>query len=139
MPTVYIQRRERFSSAHQLFNPDWTTEQNDEVFGKCANENYHGHNFVLIATVKGEPNPETGFVINLVDLSRIMKEKVIDLVDHKNLNKDVPFMLGKIASTEIMIIEFWKILAPEMEPLGAQLHKLRLEETENNFVEYYGE
>ncbi|QTN37640.1 6-carboxytetrahydropterin synthase [Cryomorphaceae bacterium] len=139
MAVVYIQRRERFSSAHQLFNPNWSVEKNEEVFGKCANENFHGHNFNLIATVKGEPNPETGFVINLVDLSRIMKDDIIEKVDHKNLNRDVDFMKHKMASTEILIIEFWKILAPKIEELGATLHKLRLEETENNFVEYYGE
>ncbi|MCE2495616.1 MAG: 6-carboxytetrahydropterin synthase [Flavobacteriales bacterium] len=139
MALVYIQRRERFSAAHQLYNPNWTVEQNDAVFGKCANENFHGHNFALIATVKGELDPDTGFVVNLIDLSRLMKEKVIDQVDHKNLNRDVDFMRGKMASTEILIIEFWNILAPEIEALGAKLHKLRLEETENNFVEYYGE
>jgi 6-pyruvoyltetrahydropterin/6-carboxytetrahydropterin synthase len=74
---VYIERRERFSAAHQLFNPNWSEEKNEEVFGKCANSNFHGHNFILYVTVKGEPNPDTGFVINLTDLSRIVKEKII--------------------------------------------------------------
>lgn len=136
---VYIERRERFSAAHQLYNPRWTVEQNEEVFGKCANSNFHGHNFVLFVTVKGEPNPDTGFVINLTDLSRIIKDRVIEQVDHKNLNLDVPFLKGKLTSTEIIVKEFWKILAPEVAELGAVLHKLRLEETENNAVEYYGE
>ena len=136
---VYIERRERFSAAHQLFNPNWSEEKNEEVFGKCANSNFHGHNFILYVTVKGEPNPDTGFVINLTDLSRIIKDNVIEEVDHKNLNLDVPFLRGKLTSTEIIIKEFWKILAPEIAQYGAQLHKLRLVETENNAVEYYGE
>lgn len=136
---VYIERRERFSAAHQLFNPNWSEEKNEEVFGKCANSNFHGHNFILYVTVKGEPNPDTGFVINLTDLSRIIKDKVIEQVDHKNLNLDVPFLKGKLTSTEIIVKEFWKILAPEVAQYGAQLYKLRLVETENNAVEYYGE
>lgn len=136
---VYIERRERFSAAHQLYNPKWSEEKNEEVFGKCANTNFHGHNFILYVTVKGEPNPDTGFVINLTDLSRIIKDKVIEQVDHKNLNLDVPFLKGKLTSTEIIVKEFWKILAPEIAEFGAELHKLRLVETENNAVEYYGE
>jgi 6-pyruvoyltetrahydropterin/6-carboxytetrahydropterin synthase len=136
---VYIERRERFSAAHQLYNPNWSEEKNEEVFGKCANTNFHGHNFILYVTVKGEPNPDTGFVINLTDLSRIIKDKVIEQVDHKNLNLDVPFLKGKLTSTEIIVKEFWKILAPEIAEFGAELHKLRLVETENNAVEYYGE
>ncbi len=139
MATMYIQRRERFSAAHQLYNPNWSKKQNDEVFGKCANENFHGHNFVLTVTVRGEPDPDTGFVVNLADLSRVIKEQVIDQVDHRNLNRDVAFMREKITSTEMLIIEFWKILTPKIRALGATLHKLRLEETENNFVEYCGE
>lgn len=136
---VRIERRERFSAAHQLYNPNWTPEENDRVFGKCANQNYHGHNFNLFVVVKGPIDPDTGFVMNLVDLSRIIKEEVIEKVDHKNLNTDVPFLRGKMASTENIIVAFWEILAPKIAAYGAELYKLRLEETENNAVEYFGE
>jgi len=136
---VYIQRRERFSSAHQLFNPNWSVEKNDAVFGKCANKNFHGHNFNLIVTVKGAINPDTGFVMNLVDLKRLMKVYVTDKLDHKNLNIDVDFMIGKLASTEVLAVEIWKILESKIAEHQAALHCVRLEETENNFVEYYGE
>lgn len=136
---IYIQRRERFNAAHQLYNPNWTEEQNDAVFGKCANRNFHGHNFNLIVTVKGEIDPDTGFVINLNDLKRLIRENVTDHLDHKNLNTDVPFMKGKLTSTENLAIEIWKILFPLIAEYNATLHCIRLEETENNFVEYYGE
>jgi len=135
---IYITRRERFNAAHKLYNETWSVEKNDEVFGKCANANWHGHNFELIVTVKGEVNPETGFVMNLKDLSQIIQTEVTDKVDHKNLNLDVDFMKGKLASTENLIIEFWKILAPLIAGHGAQLHYIKLIETENNYVEYYG-
>ena len=135
---IYIERKERFSAAHQLYNPNWTVEQNDAVFGKCANKHFHGHNFTLIVTVKGEINPDTGFVMNLVDLKKIIQEEIISVVDHANLNHDVPFMKGKFASTEVLAEEFWKILAPEIAKHGCQLHKIRLEETINNAVEYFG-
>ena len=135
---VYITRRERFNAAHKLYNENWSTEKNDEVFGKCANANWHGHNFELIVTVKGEVNPETGFVINLKDLSQIVKDSVIEKVDHKNLNLDVDFMEGKFPSTEVLVMEFWNILEPLIAEKGAQLHYLKLVETENNYVEYYG-
>ncbi len=136
---IYITRRERFNAAHKLFNPNWSVEKNDEVFGKCANANLHGHNFDLIVTVKGEVNPETGFVMNLKDLSKIIQTEIIEKVDHKNLNLDVDFMLGKFPSTEILAMEFWKILAPLIADAGAVLHYIKLIETENNYVEYYGD
>ncbi|WP_421752137.1 6-pyruvoyl trahydropterin synthase family protein [Croceimicrobium sp.] len=135
---IYIERKERFSAAHQLYNPNWTEEQNDAVFGKCANKNFHGHNFTLIVTVKGEINPDTGFVMNLVDLKKIIQEQVIDKVDHANLNHDVDFMRGKFASTEVLAEEFWKILEPAIAKHGCRLHRIRLEETINNAVEYFG-
>lgn len=136
---IYIQRKERFSAAHQLYNPNWTESQNDEVFGKCANKNFHGHNFTLTVTVKGEINPETGFVMNLVDLKELMRTHVIERLDHKNLNLDVDFLQGKMCSTENIAIEIWKILQPLIASKGATLHCVRLDETENNAVEYYGE
>jgi 6-pyruvoyltetrahydropterin/6-carboxytetrahydropterin synthase len=137
---VYISRIEHFNAAHKLFNPAWTEEQNNAVFGPCANANWHGHNFELIVTVKGIPNPDTGFVMDLKKLSTITKTLVVDKVDHKNLNLDVDFMVGKLASCENLIIEFWNILAPaiqEAEPC-AMLHSLKLYETPRNFVEYFG-
>ncbi len=136
---IYIQRKERFSAAHQLYNPQWDEAKNDEVFGKCANKNFHGHNFTLTVTVKGEINPDTGFVMNLVDLKHIIKEHIIEAVDHKNLNHDVPFMKGKFTSTEVLAMEFWKILQPLVRDFGAHMHCVRLDETENNSVEYYGD
>ena len=138
---VFLTRLEHFNAAHKLYNPKWSVEKNEEVFGVCANENWHGHNFELIVTVKGVPNPETGFVIDLKVLGDIIKEKIIDKVDHKNLNLDVDFMTGKMASCEIFVLEIWKILAPALlaaEPT-AKLHYIKLIETPKNFVEYYGE
>jgi 6-pyruvoyltetrahydropterin/6-carboxytetrahydropterin synthase len=138
---IYISRKEHFNAAHKLFNPNWSKEKNDEVFGPCANENWHGHNFELIVTVKGDPNPDTGFVIDLKKLSQMIRKKVIDKLDHKNLNLDVDFMRGKMASTEILAMEIWKILAPliEIESPTAKLHSIKLYETPRNFVEYLGE
>jgi len=137
---IYVNRKEHFNAAHKLFNPNWSREKNEEVFGPCANENWHGHNFELIVTVKGEPDPETGFVVDLKKLSNLIKSEVIDKVDHKNLNMDVPFLKGKMASCEIIIAEFWRILEPKVKELQkeASLHKLTLYETPRNFVEYYG-
>jgi len=137
---VYVNRKEHFNAAHKLFNPNWSKERNEEVFGPCANENWHGHNFELIVTVKGEPDPDTGFVVDLKKLSILIRSEIIDKVDHKNLNMDVPFLVGKMASCEIIIAEFWKILEPKVKQLqeGSSLHKLTLYETPRNFVEYYG-
>jgi 6-pyruvoyltetrahydropterin/6-carboxytetrahydropterin synthase len=136
---VYIQRRETFSASHRLFNSAWTDEQNEAVFGKCSNRHGHGHNFQLIVTVKGTVSSETGFVMNLVDLKDIMMREVIDQVDHRNLNEDVPFLEGVLPSTENLALAFWARLSPAIEARGAALHCVRIVETENNFVEYYGE
>ena len=135
---IYLTRRERFSSAHILWNKKWSEQKNLEVFGKCANKNWHGHNFELFVTVKGEPKIDTGFVIDLKDLSSVLKKKVIDKLDHKNINLDVDFMHGKMASTEILAIAIWKEIESDIISLGARLHCVKLKETENNFVEYYG-
>ncbi len=134
---VYITRIEHFNAAHRLFNPKWTKEQNDEVFGKCANENWHGHNFELYVTLKGDPNPDTGFVYDVKKLSIIVQEQVIDKLDHKNLNLDVPFMEGKLCSIENLVIGIWGELAPNL-PEEVQLHSLKLYETPRIFVEYFG-
>lgn len=136
---VYIQRRETFSASHRLYNAAWSDDQNEAVFGKCSNRFGHGHNFQLIVTVKGEVNPDTGFVMNLVDLKTIMMHEIIDHVDHRNLNEDVPFLQGILPSTENLAIAFWARLAPAIAAKGAQLQGIRIVETENNFVEYYGE
>jgi 6-pyruvoyltetrahydropterin/6-carboxytetrahydropterin synthase len=137
---IHLTRKEHFNAAHKLWRPDWSAEKNEEVFGKCANANWHGHNFDLYVTVKGTPDPDTGFVIDLKFLSRLIKEKVIEELDHKNLNEDVPFMKGKMASTEVLAMEIWKILEPEIHVFpNCRLHKIKLYETERNFVEYYGE
>lgn len=135
---IYIERKERFSAAHQLYNPNWSAEKNDAVFGKCANKNFHGHNYTLTVTVKGDINPDTGFVMNLVDLKKIIKHHVIEKLDHANLNHDVDFMKGKFSSTEVLAVEIWNILATLIGENGCTLHKIRLDETENNAVEYFG-
>lgn len=136
--SVYITRRETFNAAHKLYREDWTEEKNWEVFGKCSNKNWHGHNFAIWVTVKGVPNEDTGFVINLKDLSVIIKELVVEPLDHKNLNLDVPFLKGMLASTENMAIEIWEIIKQPIAEAGGELAKIKLVETENNFVEYYG-
>lgn len=138
---VYVSRKEHFNAAHKLYNPAWSEEKNKEVFGPCANANWHGHNFELITTVQGIPDPDTGFVVDLKALSLIIKEKIIDRLDHKNLNLDVDFMEGKMASCEILVMEIWKILDPEIKAITpkGRLHSLKLYETPRNFVEYFGE
>jgi 6-pyruvoyltetrahydropterin/6-carboxytetrahydropterin synthase len=138
MNKVYITRRETFNAAHKLWQPNWSEEKNNEVFGRCANKNWHGHNFVLFVTVCGDPDPETGFVMNLKDLSVIIKQEVTEKLDHKNLNLDVSFLEGIMASTENIAIAIWEILEPKIATYGAELSKIKLVETENNFVEYFG-
>ena len=138
---VYVSRQEHFNAAHKLHNPTWSKEKNVEVFGPCANENWHGHNFELIVTVKGNPDPETGFVIDLKKLSTLIRVEVTEQLDHKNLNLDVPFMKDKMASTEILAQEIWKILEPRIQLISrfGKLHAVKLYETPRNFVEYFGE
>jgi len=138
---IYISRTEHFNAAHKLYNPAWSQNKNYETFGPCSNENWHGHNYDLIVTVKGEPDPETGFVIDLKKLSTLIRAEVIDKVDHKNLNLDVAFMKDKMASTEILTIEIWKILEPKIATITnyGKLHSIKLYETPRNFVEYLGE
>lgn len=137
---IFVSRKEHFNAAHKLYNPNWTKEKNVEVFGPCANENWHGHNFEMIVTVRGTPDPETGFVIDLKALSTLIRKEVIDKLDHKNLNLDVDFMKGKMASCEILIMEIWKILEPKVNAIATtgKLHGIRLYETPRNYVEYFG-
>jgi 6-pyruvoyltetrahydropterin/6-carboxytetrahydropterin synthase len=136
---VYITRKERFNAAHRLFLPEYSDEENLHVFGKCSNPNWHGHNYTLFVTVKGEVNEKTGFVIDLKKLSEIINGKVIEIVDHKNINLEVPFMKGKLASTENLAIGIWNELKEDIQKQSAILHCIRLEETENNIAEYFGE
>ena len=135
---VYITRKESFSAAHKLARADWSDEKNREVFGPCSNPNWHGHNYSLWVTVKGEVNPENGFVVNLADVSTILKSYILEKVDHKNLNLDVDFMKGKFSSTEVLAIEIWKQIEKPINALGCKLHCVKIQETEKNFAEYFG-
>lgn len=135
---VFLTRRERFNAAHRLFKPEWTNEQNYEVFGKCSNPNWHGHNYELFVTIKGEPNPETGFVINLKQLSKIVRTKITEQADHKNLNLEVPFMKGRIPTSENIAIAVWEEIEEDILKLNCTLHCVKVVETENNSVEYFG-
>ena len=136
---IYITRKASFNAAHKLSRPDWTEDKNTEVYGKCANPNWHGHNYHLYVTVKGEINPETGFLVDLKWLKDITNTYVVEKIDHKNLNLDVDFMQGKLASTENLAIAIWEQLVNLIAESGAQLHSIKIYETENNFVEYFGQ
>jgi 6-pyruvoyltetrahydropterin/6-carboxytetrahydropterin synthase len=137
---IYVTRRERFNAAHKLYRPDWSKAMNEEVYGKCANENWHGHNYDLFVTVKGETDPETGYVLDLKLLSKLINSEIISKLDHKNINLDVPFMSGMIASTENLVFAIWNILAPKItSTFDCELHCIKLYETENNFAEYFGD
>jgi len=133
---VYLTRREHFNAAHRLYHPHWSDEQNEAVFGKCANKNYHGHNYNLFVTVKGEPDPNTGIIVNLKDLSKLIQSVITDKLDHKNLNIEVDFLKGIMPSTENIVKAIFNELKPHLK--GCELHSIRLFETENNFAEYFG-
>ncbi len=133
---IYLTRRERFNAAHRMYRKEWSDEKNFEVFGKCSNPNWHGHNYELFVTVCGEPDPETGLLINLKELSRIIRERVIGQLDHRNINLEVPFMQGKIASTENLAQAIWEELEPPLTALGITLWSLKITESENNTIEY---
>ena len=137
---IYITRKEHFNAAHRMYREEWSEEKNKEVFGKCANPNWHGHNYDLFVTIKGEIKFATGYLMDLKDLKVIINDYVIEKVDHSNINKDVDFMAGKMASTELLCIEiFNQLKAPIEENEGVYLHSVKLYETENNFAEYFGE
>lgn len=135
---IYITRKANFNAAHKLSRQDWSDDKNLAVFGKCSNPNWHGHNYELFVTVKGEVNPETGFLVDLKWLKEVMNTYVVDKIDHRNLNLDVDFMAGKLASTENLAIAIWDILSPHIEAANASLHCIKIYETENNYVEYFG-
>ena len=136
---VYLTRVERFNAAHKLWVKQWTEEENFATFGKCANKNWHGHNYYLHVTVKGKPNPLTGFVMDAKKLSGLIREHITDKLDHSNLNLDVDFIPEHLqTTTENLVMLIWQQLTPHIEE-GVQLHKIKLIETETIYAEYYGE
>ena len=135
---IYLTRIEHFNAAHKLYNPAWDAVKNEVMFGKCANENWHGHNYELHVTIKGEVNEDTGFLFDVKDLSLLIKEFVLEKIDHKNLNLDVDFLKGKMCSTENLVIGIWNQLKVHL-PNDVLLHKIKLYETPRIFVEYFGE
>ncbi|TAE30988.1 MAG: 6-carboxytetrahydropterin synthase [Candidatus Kapaibacterium sp.] len=134
---VYVTRKEHFSAAHRLYNPDWSDERNEAVFDKCNNPRGHGHNYVMEVTVAGMPDPETGYVIDLKQLRDILNVEIIDKVDHKHLNYDVDFLQGIIPTVENLAVMFWSAIDAKL-PSG-KLHSIKLFESDNNFCEYFGE
>ena len=136
MATVTVTRRVRFNAAHRVHNPALGEDENNRLFGKCNNPNWHGHNYTLDVSVEGETDPKTGYVFDLAKLKEVVQKEITDVVDHRNFNLDVPFMKDIIPTTENIVVAFWKILAPKVAP--AKLKKLVLRETENNSVEYDG-
>ncbi len=135
---VYLTRVEHFNAAHKLYNKDWSPEENKEVYGKCANENWHGHNYELHVTIKGIPNAETGFVYNAKTLGLLIQDVIVEKVDHRNLNLDVDFMKGKFTSAENFAMGIWHELKPHIEKGNVFLHCIKLIETPKIYVEYFG-
>jgi len=134
---VYLTRRASFSASHRLWSEQLTDAENYAIYEKCANPNGHGHNYMLEVTLRGTPDPQTGMVLNLTQLKDAMHEQVVDWVDHKHLNYDVPWLEGSIPTTEVLVVKFWDRLA-EMLPRGL-LYEVKLYETENNIASYRGE
>lgn len=135
---IYLTRVEHFNAAHKLYNPQWSRAKNEDVFGKCANENWHGHNYELYVTIKGEINPDTGFLYDAKKLSSLVKEYVLDLLDHKNLNVEVGFLEDKMCTTENLARGIWQQLDPHL-PDEVKLHCIKLYETPRIYVEYFGD
>ena len=136
---VYLTRVEHFNAAHKLENKTWSDEENKEVFGKCANENWHGHNYELHVTIKGVPHPETGFIYNAKTLGKLIQDVIVEKVDHRNLNLDVDFMKGKFTSAENFAMGIWDELKPHIEQgASVKLHCVKLVETPKIYVEYFG-
>ena len=133
---MYITRRERFSTSHKLRNNNLSEKENEEIFGKCYN--LHGHNYELFITVTGKINPKTGFVIDLKNLKHIVQVKIIQKLDHKDMN-NVDFMKNLVCSTENLCVKIWQELEAPIKELGAKIYKIKINETENNSFEYYGE
>lgn len=133
---IYVTRRARFSAAHRLYNPNFSDERNREVYGLCCNPNGHGHDYRLEVTLKGEPDPETGMIVDLKWLKRVIDERVVQLLDHKHLNLDVPFLEGVIPTVENLARAIWDILEASLP--GRTLFSVKLLETENNWAVYFG-
>lgn len=131
---IAVSRKEHFNAAHRLFNPAWTDEKNAQVFGKCANPNYHGHNYELIVTVVGQPDPSTGYFMDMKVLSDLIKEHVLMPFDHKNLNLDTAYFKNLNPTAENIAVVIWRILRQHID---SQFElRVKLYETERNFVEY---
>ena len=135
---ITVTRRERFNAAHRLFNTEWSDDKNEKVFGKCSNKNWHGHNYTLFVTVEGSVDADTGYVVDLKVLSDIIKNRIVDKMDHKNLNLEVDFMKDTITTAENIAIKIYEELESDIQATGNNLYSVKLYETENNYVEYYG-
>jgi 6-pyruvoyltetrahydropterin/6-carboxytetrahydropterin synthase len=134
---IYVTRKAHFSAAHRLFNPTFSDERNEATFDKCNNPKGHGHNYTIEVTVAGIPDPLTGYVIDLKKLSSLMEEYIVEKVDHKHLNYDVPELWGIIPTAENIALVFWQMLEPKIT--NGKLHSIKVFESDNNFVEYKGE
>ena len=134
---VYLTRKAEFSASHYYHNPELSPEENRRLFGKCNNPNGHGHNYTLEVTVKGEVNPRSGFVVDLKQLKDILNREVLDALDHRFLNKEVPEFVKQIPTTENIAIAVWQRLQPRLQ--AAQLLRVRVYETPDLFVDFYGE
>lgn len=136
---VYLTRKETFNAAHQLWVPQWSDEKNLASFGKCANKNFHGHNYDLFITVKGQPDMVTGFLMDVKVLGKLIQEKICDVLDHSNLNLDPNFLPeGALPTTENLVYYIWQELAPHL-PENCRLHCVKLYETPKIYCEYFGE
>ncbi len=133
---VYLTRKSEFSAAHHYHNPEFSAEENRRIFGKCNNANGHGHNYTLEVTVKGKVDPETGFVINLVDLKEILNREVMEVFDHRHLNREVPEFAKQIPTTENIAIAIWNRISTKLQ--NAEMHRVRVYEMPDLFVDYYG-
>lgn len=138
MPVLYLTRRATFSASHRLHSPELSEEENRRIFGRCNHPNGHGHNYVLEVTVRGEIDPCTGMVMNLSDLKRIIQERILDVVDHKHLNLDLPVFQKLVPTTENLAVVCWHLLEPAL-PRQNLLYEIKLHETENNVAIYRGE
>ena len=136
MKTCYITRRETFNAAHKLYREDWSDEKNIEVYGKCSNKNWHGHNFTIFVTVKGIPNPETGFIIDLLQLKNVVQKNVLNILDHSQFDVEVDWFKDKQPSSENLVIFIWEQIVKEFD--SNKLHRIRLHETPTIFTDYYG-
>jgi 6-pyruvoyltetrahydropterin/6-carboxytetrahydropterin synthase len=134
---IYLTRRAEFSASHFYHNPEFTPEENRRIFGKCNNPHGHGHNYMLEVTVKGEVDPRSGFVVDLKELKEVMNREVVEALDHRHLNKEVPEFAKQIPTSENLAIAIWKRLSPKLKV--AKLHRVRLYETQDLFVDFYGE